>query len=174
MVTITQVLQFHVAQVSERIRRLKSDAFKSEKAQKWVYVSPDGAVFRCRRKCAFDPDARWTQRWEAYEKVTACISPPHPSWPEYLAAREEASRWLTALHLLKFGNGALPLKKDVRKAVRAGKFAHHVSRAKASALIFSALASLSSTLIELAADPERFAEAERFTAARREARHGQS
>ena len=173
MVTIHQVLQFHVAQVSEQIRRLRSDAFKTETAKKWVYVSPAGAIFRCRHKCAYDPDAGWTRRWVAYEKVTACISPRHPRWPEFLAVREDASRWLTAIHLLKFGNGALPLKKDVRKAVRAGRFAHHASRARANALIFSALASLTAAVNELASSPERFAEAERFAAARREAQHEQ-
>jgi hypothetical protein len=174
MMTLRNVLQFNVFRCSERTHRLKAEAFQSVVEKRGGYFLPDGS-----RPPAVKTGEKLDLKWKQYEvqRRTSYMSPSHATWKEYVAAKEEVSRWCTALHLLKLGEGKPPLKKDVRKSVRAGGLQHHVAKAKASAFAFSALALLHQTSEEFERTPGAFAEAERFAAAReaaareREVRH---
>lgn len=160
MMTLRNVLQFNVFRCSERIHRLKAEAFQSVVEKRGGYFLPDGS-----RPSTVNPGTeKGLLRWKQYdvERTTSYMSPKHVAWKEYVAAKEEVSRWCTALHLLKLGEGKPPLKKDVRKSVRAGGLQHHVGKAKASAFVFSALALLNQTSEEFAQNPGAFVEAERF------------
>ncbi len=175
MMTLRNVLQFNVFRCSERIHRLKAEAFQSVVEKRGGYFLPDGSP----PPAANSGSERVLLKWKQYDvqRTTSYMCPSHATWKEYVAAKEEVSRWCTALHLLKLGEGKPPLKKDVRKSVRAGGLRHHVAKAKASAFVFSALALLNKTSEEFAENPGAFAEAERFAAERaaaareREVRH---
>lgn len=171
MITIKHVLQFNVWQQSERIRRMKADAIKTEPARHWRFLSSDARATRSLNNPPEDPGG-WSREWISYQKVVSWMSPRHPQWQEYCSAKLEASKWLTAIHLLKLGDGALPLKKDVRKAIRSGRLEHHVARSRASAFVFGAHVLLSKTLSDLAQDPAGFPEVQRFVADREREREG--
>jgi len=172
MITIKDVLQFNVARCSEAIRAIKAGALKTEPAQRCVFVSPEGTVSDVKRDSTGSLPPGWKAKFVEYAKPVVWMSPRHAAWPEYLALKAETSQWLTAVHLLKLGGGTVPLKKDVRKAIRSGGLQHHISRRKASAIVFSARALLEQRESALNADPASFSDVERFVAARqKEAGH---
>lgn len=167
MITIKDVLQFNVARCSEEIRDIKAGALKIEPAQRRVFVSPEGSISDLHPDCTGSLPPGWKVKFVEYARPVACISPRHAQWPDYLARKAETSRWLTAIHLLKLGNGALPVKKDVRKSIRSGGLHHHTSRRCASAFVFSARTLLDEVCSGLAADPCRYSDVEQFVATRR-------
>ena len=74
------------------------------------------------------------------ESGHGCINPRLPAWSDYVKAKERASLLLTAICVLKHF-GSFPLKKDLRKAIRAGikPLRAHSGKAKdQSAFIFQA------------------------------------
>jgi hypothetical protein len=174
MLTIKHVLQFHACRLSEQIRQMKASARKIVTDHHWVFVSPDRKTFASMKTSPADR-AGWTKEWVAYEKTVEFMSPRAPDWENYCSASRDASKWLTTIHLLKLGNGSLPLKKDVRKAIRAGLLSHHVARGRASAFVFAAYTELSNSITALSNDLASFAEVERFAAAReQEAQHARN
>jgi len=172
VITIKTVLQFHVAQCSEEIRKLKAGAMKYEPERKLVFTSPQGETTETHPDCTGVLPPGWKVKAVEYQRVTASISPQHAHWPEYQALKARASQWLTALHLLKLGSGSAPLKKDVRKTIRSGGLMHHVGKRNASGFVFSARTLLEETIAALVNDPDSFAIIEEFVALREtEVRH---
>jgi hypothetical protein len=94
MATTKEALRAQIAEFSTKIHDIKKAAFKSEKAEKWSYVLPDGSPsMEYSEGCSWQP--------VQYDKVTSCINPKHADWHSYQHLRRKASVHLTAMAILK-------------------------------------------------------------------------
>ncbi len=156
MVTLHHVLNFKITKIAASIRELKLHSLKKEIVERWVLDSETGVLKKT-----------------AYERVAEHISPKHPHWSRYVALKLECSRHLSALHLLKLGSGLPPAKKDVRKAIRAGRLNFHNHASVASKFLFEAYAVLLLEFERLNNHPEQYDDVARFVEKRaEEARRG--
>ena len=142
-----EVLQYKIHQMSEQISQLKTAAFKSEKSKEWPY---------------------------GY-KIVSYMNPSHPDWQKYRDLKSEASKFLTALVILKEHPnipddlGWINLKKDFRKEIRAGKYRQHLPKGKdASGFLFEQYYFIQNLEREIKAKPAAFKDAEIYAQQRKE------
>ncbi len=144
MATLTQIVQYKIHTISNEIHQLKAEAFKSVKAQTYVYKHEDGRVKSHQDyKYPEDYKAGFKGTLADYDKTVSCIGPKHPNWKKYLELKAEASLWLTMRRILKIGEGSRPSKPDLRKAIREDKLSKHSPKRNQNALIFTAYGMLS-------------------------------
>jgi hypothetical protein len=170
MATLKTICQYKTFEISKKIYDLKASAIKTEKATKYVYAHPDGRV-KTHEEYKYPEDYKEGFRYSSmpYDKVVSCISPKHPQWEAYRALKLEASKWLTAIAILKHFTKA-PTKADLRDALRDGKFGKHAGKSQPKN--FLAIRAFSA-LTELEADLKagrQFPEAEQWAAEREVAR----
>jgi hypothetical protein len=139
MATLIQSVQYKIHTISNEIHQLKADAFKSVKAQTYVYKHEDGRVKSHQDyKYPEDYHAGFRGSLADYDKTVSCIGPKHPNWKKYVELKAEASLWLTARLILKIGAGSRPSKPDLRKAIRGGRLGQHSPKRDHNTLIFRA------------------------------------
>lgn len=170
MATLKTICQYKLNEISKKIHDLKASALKTEKATKYAYVHSDGRV-KTHEQYKYPEDYKDGFRYSPvqYDKVVSCINPNHPQWEAYRALKLDASKWLTAVVILK-EFGKLPKKADLRDALRKGKFGKHASKAQPKNFLairaFSALTELEASL----AAGREFPEADAWEAEREVAR----
>src|SRR5882724_10229512 len=101
MVVLTQVIQYYVRKQSEEIHRLKSEGLVIETLEKIAYISPDEKSFINRGSRKLEKAAGWKLAKVKFDRRTGYMSPKHPQWLLYLAAKKRTSMLLTARHILK-------------------------------------------------------------------------
>src|ERR1051325_160868 len=138
MVSITDLMKCHVAMQSQEIHGLKAAALETESVEKYVYVSSDGRTTRSTRPGPAEASAGWELKKAAGQKVVAHMSPKHPGWQRYRAAKYRASLLLTARLLLKLGADGLPDRAAVRGALAGQRLRHHARRRQARSLCYAA------------------------------------
>ena len=166
MVNITDAIKHAVCSQAERIQRIKAAALKVQPAEKYVYVSPDGKITQQRRPTKEEYLTGWRMTAVSYDKVIEHISPRHPQWQLYQAARRRASLLLTARLLLKLGGESVPDISVVRRALKEGRLNRHASNRGSRSLSFAAFRYLRKLDNRLQRAPEKFSGVEAWLAAR--------
>ena len=156
MANINDAIKYAVRSEADRIQRIKAAALKMQTAEKYVCTSPDEKITRPGRPTKAEYEAGWRIRKVPYEKVIQHISPRHPEWPRYQAARRQASLLLTARLLLKLGGESLPALSVVRRALKEGSLASHAHRGRARSLSYAAWRYLRKLDNRLQRAPEKF------------------
>jgi hypothetical protein len=157
MVTITDVIKHSVRAQSERIRRLKENALKLQPLEKSVYVSADGKTTLERRPTPEDGPQGWQVAVVKFDKVIEHMSPRHPDWTRYRAAKRQASLLLTARLIVKLGSESLPPHSALRQALKENRLQSHAGRRRARQLCFAAWRYLRKLQNRLERLPEKYA-----------------
>lgn len=117
MVTMKEVLQYRIHQLSEQINALKTANYKKDANGKPTMIG---------------------------ERIITDLSPKHPAWEQYKALKKETSKFLTALRIWKRFL-RIPKKAELRDAIRAGAFQNHAgkgTKAERNLFIFEAFSML--------------------------------
>ena len=91
MANINDVIKYAVRSEADRIQRIKAAALKMQTMETYVCTSPDEKTARPGRPTKAEYEAGWRLRKVPYEKVIQHISPRHPDWERYQAARRQVS-----------------------------------------------------------------------------------
>lgn len=156
MVSIIDVIKCQVAMQSQEIHSLKAAALETRTVEKFLFVSPDKKTMRSTRPTQAEIDAGWKLEKVNYRQVFRHISPKHPDWNRYRAAKHRASLLLTARLLLKLGAGTVPELSIVRKQLSKQSLQNHAHRGQARSLCFAACRQLRKLNNRLERAPERF------------------
>jgi hypothetical protein len=156
MVTITDVIKYQVAMQSQEIYRLKATALETQPIEKYQYISSDGKTKLDKRPEPTLAAEGWKMEKIIVERVVQHISPKHPSWQRYLAAKHRASLLLTARLLLKLGSGEVPDLPSIRQMLLNPHLCSHAHRGQARSLCFSAYRYLRKMNNRLNRAPEKF------------------
>jgi hypothetical protein len=159
---IAEVFQYLIRKQAEEIQKLKTEGVIRETVEKYAYISPDGKHFRN----SLPPESAISTGWKwgkvKFVKLIGHISPKHPQWKSYKAAKHRASLLLTARRILKLNQDCVPEKRFVREALKKDMLSNHARRGNANALCFRALRYLRKIDNRLAKAPERFVDVERW------------
>ena len=166
MVTITDAIKHSIAVRAKEIHAIKVAALKTQSAEEYVCVSPDGKIAGKRRPTKEEYAAGWRMSQREYDKVIEHISPRHPQWRRYQAAKRQASLLLSARLLLRLGGEAVPEVVAVRRALKEGRLTMHARPRHARSAAFAALRYLRKLDNRLHRAPERFAAVEESIALR--------
>ena len=156
MANINDVIKYAVRSEAGRIQRIKAAALKMQTMETYVCTSPDEKTARPGRPTKAEYEAGWRLRKVPYEKVIQHISPRHPDWQRYQAARRQASLLLTARLLLKLGGESVPDLVVVRRALKEGGLASHARNVRARTLSYAAWRYLRKLDNRLQRCPEKF------------------
>lgn len=168
MVIITDAIKHAVGNQADRIQRIKAAALRVQPTEKYVCMSPDGETTRPGRPTKEEYAAGCRMTKVSDEKVIEHISPRHPEWQRYQAARRQASLLLTARLLLKLGGESLPDLSFVRRALKEGRLTRHANSRRAKSLSFAALRYLCKLDNRLQRAPEKFGAVEAWLAGRQQ------
>ena len=152
MVSITDVIKCQVAMQSQEIHRLKDATLEIQAVEKYVYFSADKKAMCNTRPTPAEMAAGWKLEKVSHQQVLRHISPKHPDWNRYCAAKRRASLLLTARLLLKLDTGAVPELSIVRKQL----LQNHARRGQARSLCFAAYRHLRKLNNRLERAPEKF------------------
>jgi hypothetical protein len=166
MVTITDAILHAICYQAEQIHRIKAAATKIEQIERYVYVSPDGAIAQSGQSTKELQIAGWRMTQVMDERIIEHISPRHCEWQRYRAARRQASLLLTARLILKLGGESIPELGVVRRALTEGRLANHARRGCARSLVFAAWHYLRKVENRLHRAPERFSAVEEWLTSR--------
>ena len=173
MLTISEVILYHYAEVSGKIRDLKREAYQAAEHEKYAYSAPDGKSFRNERPPEEVMRQGWTYRKVKYERVTSHIRPGHPRWGLYRGLKRRATFILAARLILKAVGGHMPEKTEVSGIIEAGVFRPHArTSSRQKSLAYAAWRYLRKLDNRLRKHPERFARAEEWARARGAGKEG--
>jgi len=116
MATLINIVKHKAFVCADKINEIKTNALKTEKAKKLVYVHADGRVIPS-QEYKWSRGDGFTFKYVDYDKTVECINPKHDNWPAFKIAKADAAIWLTAARILKTFGG-IPTRKDLRKAAR--------------------------------------------------------
>ena len=122
MVTIKNALCYEYAQTAEKIRNLKTEAYKYTEDQKYAYLSPDGKIFRNHRPSEELMSAGWTYTKVKFERVESHMSPKHTLWRQYRDSKRRATLLLAARMILKNAAETVPQKNEISPLLCMGIF----------------------------------------------------
>src|SRR5262249_53796717 len=138
MVTIIEAFKFLIGKQAEEIHKLKMECTTWETVEKYAYISPDGKHFRNRLPSESEIAAGWKWGKVKFVKLVGHISPKHPQWKNYKAAKHRSSLLLTARRILKINQDSTPEIQFVRDALKKGLLAKHSKHGNARTLCFRA------------------------------------
>jgi hypothetical protein len=160
---IAEVFQYLIRKQAEEIHKLKTEGVIRETVEKYAYISPDGKHNRNNLPSESLISAGWKWGKVKFVKLIGHISPKHPQWKSYKAAKHRASLLLTARRILKLNQDCVPEKRFVREALKKGMLSNHARRGNANALSFRALRYLRKIDNRLAKAPERFVDVDKMS-----------
>lgn len=120
-------------------------------------------------------DAGWTYGKVKFQRVESCISPRHPSWPEYRNLKRRATQLLAARLILKANEGITPEKEQIGILLATKVFRSHARTSSAQKMLaYAAFRYLRKLDNRLSNQPQRFAAVEAWITERgeREVRNG--
>ena len=163
MTSITEVIVYSYAQTAAAIRKLKTDAYKSTRQEKYAYKAPDGKSYRNKRPCQELMDSGWVYCKVKFQQIESYMSPRHERWRDYQNAKRRATLLLAARLMLKVNNGTVPEKKEIGAFISMGLFGSHARTASAQrSLAFSSFRYLRKLNNRLRKQPQRFEELHRW------------
>jgi hypothetical protein len=168
MVTITDAIKHAIGSAAKEIQHLKTSALKVQRVKSHVYASPDGKTTRKQRPTKEEYSAGWRMIEVDFDRVIEHISPRHPDWRRYQAARRRASLLLTARIILKLGGESVPDLSVVRRGLKDGRLTSHASPRRARSLTFAAWRYLRKLANRLERAPDKFSVVEAWVVTRRQ------
>ncbi|HEU4390958.1 MAG TPA: hypothetical protein VFV34_24345 [Blastocatellia bacterium] len=159
MVTLAEAIMHLIKKQSDTIHDIKAAALKIETTVEYAWSSPDGSTVVTGLSTKPEGRAGWKTTEITRARVVAHMSPKHPDWKKYRAARSYASQLLTARLLLKLGDDNIPDMPAANVALKAGKLMHHSRPGHARRLTLKALRTLRKLQHRIERNPERFTDA---------------